>query len=74
VSNLLPMHVYDRPDERFSYVKGPIKPLLAGTSIRAIWNLRVRAYEVRSDRLAELLVLAELAGNYHVRMHPGGGL
>jgi hypothetical protein len=66
------LHVFERPQERHSLVKGgPVHQLVEGTPVRALWDRRERGYLVRTDRLPEVLVLAEVAG-WHVVMHRKG--
>lgn len=67
-----PLHVYERPQERHSLVRGgAVHQLVEGSSVRALWDRRERGYHVRSDRLADLLALAELAGWPVVVHHEG---
>lgn len=50
---------------------GPVHQLVEGTPVRALWDRRERGYLVRTDRLPDVLALAEVAG-WHVVMHREG--
>jgi hypothetical protein len=67
-----PLHVYERSQERHSVVRGgPVHQLVEGTPVRALWDRRERGYLVRSDRLPDLLAMAEVAG-WRVVVHREG--
>lgn len=66
-----PLHVHERPQDRHSIIRGgPLHQLVDGTPIRALWDRRERGYLVRTDRLPDVLAMAELAG-WPIVMHRG---
>ena len=64
----LPLMVYERPDNRYSLVRGPVQKLLPHTTIRAHWDPLERGYLVRTDRIGELLAIAETQNCWNVRV------
>ena len=65
----VPLHVYLRRGERYSLVRGWLRPLLASTTIRCHWSPVDRGWLVRTDRVDDVLALAELHGGYVVVVH-----
>ncbi|WP_295700431.1 hypothetical protein [Lapillicoccus sp.] len=63
-----PLLVYGLPDNlRYSLLRGPILDFLQDNRIPAQWTPRLRGWTVRTERIGDLIALAELAG-YVVRM------
>lgn len=63
-----PLRVYVRPDVRYSLVRGPVRDLTTGSDIVPNWSAMDRAWLVRTDRIGDLLALAELDGGFVVRV------
>lgn len=63
------LHVYVRPESRHSLARGPVRQLVDGTPIRALWDARERGFLVRTDRVPDLLVLADQQRGWQVRIH-----
>lgn len=68
LNELLPLMVYERPGNRYSLVRGPVRKLTGATSIVAHWSPSERGYLVRTDRLGDLLAIADVQGNWNVRV------
>jgi hypothetical protein len=66
---LIPLHVTVRDTERYSIVRGQVRRLTDATSIVPSYSRVEGAWLVRTDRVPELLVLAELQGGWVVRVH-----
>ena len=63
-----PMSVYGMPANlRYTLVRGPIRDLLKDNRIPAMWLPRLRGWTIRTERIGDLIALAEIAG-YVVRM------
>lgn len=68
-SRLLPLHAYAVEGERFVLLRGPARDLLAQANIYGHWDNAQRGYEIRADRLPDLLALADTLPGWLVRVH-----
>jgi hypothetical protein len=64
------LHAYAVEGERFALLRGPARDLLVASLIHGRWDSTLRGYQIRADRLPDLLAFADTLPGWRVRVHP----
>ena len=64
------MHVYEA-EGRYTLLRGPIGLLLRELGVPAMRSRLDRGYQLRSERLPDLLAAMQTVEGWAVRLHPG---
>lgn len=67
---LKPLHVYLTEGARYALLRGPARLLLSELHVVGTWSPADRGYHVRSERVPDVLALAESRPDeWNVRVH-----
>lgn len=69
---MIPVHLYVCAGQRYSLLRGPGRLFVEGTTARVHWSGPDRGYQVRTDRIPELLARADLEKRWAVTVHELG--